>query len=675
MVSPFKLLTGSFNFLQMENDDLRLVMPDADRILPTPQQIYLEDEGATPVPGYAIQVTPELVALERAFEQYVLAEEEVELAVVRRTAFDSQAFQGSWERYRLLLSRAAENVTTASYGRSFPAIFWLWHSWAFARVFKDGPKRMLRRDLTSGREHGDALKYRILQKVLDRVANLNYELVQRLSLDTDEVEEQLFPALFTRMRDNILILTEDHISANLAELSSYFAGCLHIDGREFRARLSQVEQWYAAELAQDPDLARAAELSGLRLDAGPRAHLLKPGYLTYLSARPGYDPQALLAPVLVQVWEKLLIKLKEWEIVHALRKAVILCEKQGDIVVGRGRGTSRVSATGEWLRLSPSTRPLDFMAPWVIDPVVSRFGLIYDISEFTETVTMLRRSGTLEQDRSFRMMFRFQRKVNRLAMQSRANLEKYLGDGAFYSSREANRLLVLAIYIQRAYREALSRGFPFSKGLRIALNHGQYRLLPIQVGATSEKERYEFFGHGVVELTRLTTGKSSRDIEELRTLLITNGYPEATVNKFFAPLLRHNIDVIDKAERARTFFAYINENGSLVNEGIVATGEFVHRLAGEKGFDRSFRLVDGPRSWVAIQIEGQAGKLLVGIRKLGMAQLKGLDATPVYEIVDAALWGDHTLFEMRGLDLFEAIEREFSSNLHGESDPIERSLE
>jgi len=94
---------------------------------------------------------------------------------------------------------------------------------------------------------------------------------------------------------------------------------------------------------------------------------------------------------------------------------------------------------------------------------------------------------------------------------------------------------------------------------------------------------------------------------------------------------------------------------------LVATGEFVHRLAGEKGFDRSFRLVDGPRSWVAIQIEGQAGKLLVGIRKLGMAQLKGLDATPVYEIVDAALWGDHTLFEMRGLDLFEAIESPIQS--------------
>jgi len=664
MVPASKLLTGPFHFLLGESDELPRLFPDAERVLPPPQKIFLENERSTPILGFAVQLTPELVALERAFEHYVMGEEEVELAVVQRRAFDSQAFQGAWENYRMLLGRAAENVTTASYGRQFPAIFWLWHSLTFARVFKDSPKRMLRRDLTVGRDHGDALKYRILQKVLDRVANLNYELVQRLSLDTEEVEEQLFPALFTRMRDNILILTEEHVSENLAELSSYFNGCLRLDGRDLRARLERAGEWYAAELARDPELQRAIELLALPAPSDPRTHLRRPGVLTYLSSRPGYDPRTLLAPAHVQVWEKLLVKLKEFEVFQALRRAIVFCEKQGEIVVGRARGTGRLSATGEWLRLSPSIRPLDFMAPWVIDPVVSRFGLIYDISEFTETVTMLRRSGPLEQDRSFRMMFRFQRRVNRLAIDCHATLEKYLGDGAFYSSRDAHRLLILAILIQRGYREALARGFPFSKGLRIALNHGQYRLLPIQIGGTNESERYEFFGHGVVELSRLTTGKSSRDIEELKTLLVTNGYPEATVNRFFAPLLRHNIDVIDKGEKARIFFAYINENGSLVNEGIVATGEFVQRLSAEHRYDRVFRLVDGPRSWVAVKIDGHGTSLLIGMRKLGMAQLKGLDSTPIYEVVDAAMWSDHTLYEMRGCELLDTIEREFGASIH-----------
>ena len=661
MTQPFALFRGPYNFLSGEAEEVRRHFPDSERVLPPPYKIYLEDEGATPLLGYAIQITPELVALERAFEQYVLLEEEVEIAILQRATFDSQAFQGAWERYRMLLSRAAENVTTASYGRNFPAVFWLWHSWSFARVFKDSPKRMLRRDLSTGREHGDALKYRIFQKVLDRVTHINYDLVQRLSLDTDEVEEQLFPALFTRMRDNVLVFTEDHVSPNLAELSTYFSGCLRLDGRDFRTRLVKLVEWYAARLPSDPELQRTAEVLQFPRNQDARTHLNRQGFVSYLATRPGYDPAELLSSTQVQVWEKLLVKLKEFEIFQTLRRALVLSERQGDLLIGRGRGSGRVGATGEWLRLSASTRPLDFMAPWVIDPVVSRFGLVYDISEFTETVTMLRRSGLMEQDRSFRMMFRFQRKVNRLAAHYRTTLEKYLGDGAFYSSRDARRLLVLAIQIQRAYREALKKGFPFSKGLRIALNHGQYRLLPIQMGSQSEAERYEFFGHGVVELTRLTTGKGSRDIEELKTLLITHGYPEATVHRFFAPMLRGNVDVVDKSEQAREFYAYINDTGSLVNEGIVATGEFVSRLAQERRFDRVFRLVDGQRSWVAVKIDGSGLDLLVGMRKLGVAQLKGLDSLAIYEIVDAAMWGDHTLVEMRGGDLMESIEREINA--------------
>lgn len=663
MVPFVQLLTGPFNFLLRDPEEVRRILPDAERSLPPLHRVYLEDEAATPLPGFPVLSTPELDALERAFEQYVIQEEEVELAIHQRSAFDSPAFQGAWERYRLLLMRAAENVTTASYGRSFPAIFWLWHSGTMARVLRETPKRYLRRDATAGRDWGDLLKYRVYQKVIDRLTNLNYELAQRLSSDTDEEEEQLFPALFTRMRDNVLILSETHVSPNLAELSSYFNGCLRLDGRDFRTRLLRLVEWYATELHHDPELARLAGVLGLPRTDDPRTHLNRPGMVTFLAARPGWDPDQLLSPQLVHVWENLLLKLKEFELLQAMRRSIVVCERRGEDLVGQVRQPRAGTSQAEWLTLSPSTRPLDFMAPWVVDPVVSRFGLIYDISDFTETVTMLRRSGTLEQDRSFRMMFRFQRKVNRLATQHRAKLEKYLGDGAFYSSREARYLVGLAILIQRAYREALTRGFPFSKGLRIALNHGQYRLLPIRIGVSTESERYEFFGHGVVELTRLTTGKGHRDIEEIRNLLIINGYPEATVNRFFAPMYQHNADVVDKQEQKRGFYAYINSNGSLVNEGIVATGELVSRLAGEKAFDRIFRLVDGDRTWIAVKLEVPGHSLLAGFRKLGMAQLKGLDNTPIYEIVDAGLWGDHTLLELRGGDLVDLVEREFRATL------------
>ncbi len=199
-------------------------------------------------------LTPELAALDRAFEGYLAQEEEVEYATLQRISFDSSAFAGAWERYRLLLTRATENSITASYGRSFPGIFWLYHSGAIARGFKDTTKRLLRRDLVWAKQNGDEFRYRVYNRVLDRLSNLTYDLVNRLSTDTEEVEQQIFPTLLTRMKDNVLIFTEDHISPNLAELAGYFSGCLKLDGRDFRLRLMQVHEWYSELLRRDVEL-------------------------------------------------------------------------------------------------------------------------------------------------------------------------------------------------------------------------------------------------------------------------------------------------------------------------------------------------------------------------------------------------------------------------------------
>ncbi len=663
MFPALQALSGPFNFLGKSSQELRQLVPDAEQVLPAPLRIYQEDESATPLLGYPVLLTPELAALDRAFEGYLSQEEEVEYATLQRLAFDSSAFAGAWERYRLLLTRATENAITASYGRSFPGILWLYHSGAIARGFKETTKRLLRRDLVWGKQNGDEFRYRVYHRVLDRLSNLTYDLVNRLSTDTEEMEQQLFPTLLTRMKDNVLIFTEDHISPNLAELAGYFSGCLRLDGRDFRLRLMRVHEWYSELLRHDSELVHLSRLLGEEAGEDARLHLNRPGYMTFLSGRPSYDNGRLLPPAWIQVWESLLVKLKEFELFNALRRSIVGVERDGDHMLGREKFSTRVGGTTTPLRLSASTRPLDFMAPWVVDPLVARFGLIYDISDFTETVSLLRRSGALEQDRSFRMMFRYQRRVNRLASQHRAKLEKYLGDGAFYSSREAHHLLILAVQIQRAYREALAKGFPFSNGLRIALNHGQYRLLPIQIGGKEEGgDRYEFFGHGVVELTRLTSGKASREIDEIKTLLITLGYPEAVVNRFFAPMTRQNLDVVNKREESRGFYSYINPNGSLVNEGIVATLDFIALLEKEEAGGRIFRLLDGDRTYVAVKIDDSAGSLLVGVRKLGVAHLKGLDRLPVYEIVDASLWGDNTLVELRG-GLMELIEREFNSAL------------
>jgi hypothetical protein len=282
------------------------------------------------------------------------------------------------------------------------------------------------------------------------------------------------------------------------------------------------------------------------------------------------------------------------------------------------------------------------------------------MTNFSEIVAVLRHRGRDSQEESFRQALRFQRWVNRLARHHRLKLEKYLGDGALYSGRHPSRLLAVAVLLQRYYRRVLDEGFPFDQGMRTALNYGAYRLLPVDDAEPGEGPRYEFLGHGIVELSRLVTGKATKEIEEIKTLLVNRGYPAPTVDRFFDPIMQQNVDVIDKDEEGRRFYAYINRNGNLVNEGIVATEGFVEHLEVEARIGRLRRIRDGQRTYIGFTVEEAAEHLLVGIRKLGMASFKGLDLTPVYEVVDGAEWRAPELTEAPASTLTSALEREFA---------------
>jgi len=656
--SLLQMLQGPFNFLRPEPDEIRRLLPDLRRLLPQPRPIFLEDENATPLQGFPISLSRGMLELRAALRGYVLAEEAVQVAGLRREGHDVRAHTQAWERYVALLSRALENATISSYGRQYPAVFWLFHSLDLARLLKEVPKRMLRRDTELGRRHGDAVKYRIFDRFLDRVLATSYDLVQRLAGTTEEVEEELFPRVLTRMRDNVLLFTEDYISRDLSELGSYFNGSLGIDGRDLRKRLDDLARWHFEQLAADPGL-RTVVTHLLRADprGDSRDLLCRPGYVSYLATLKSYEPVRLLAPPLLQVWEGLLLKLKEFELIHGLRRLLVPIEVEADgRMVGRELPPGRAVPGGD-LVLSTATRPLDFMEPWVVDPRVERYGMIYDISDFSQTLSMLHRAGNERQDDAFLAMFRFQRRINRLAASHRAKLEKYLGDGAFYSSREATNLLLCSIHLQRYYVEAVREGLPFDRGMRIALNYGPYRLIPMG-SRPEEGERYEFFGPGLVELSRLTTGKATQEVDEVKTMLINQGYPEATVHKFFSPLSAKNVDVVDKTEELRRFYAYINRNGTLHNNGMVATGAFIAQLERELTGCPLFRGREGDRAYVYLVLEDAGDKLSVGFRKLGMAHLKGLEKLAVYEIVDGAEVDPAALTQLRGVRLAGAVERE-----------------
>ncbi|HLE84130.1 MAG TPA: hypothetical protein VJG13_07305 [Thermoanaerobaculia bacterium] len=665
-------LQGPFSFLRPEAEEVRRLVAAGRFDLPRPQAIYFEDESAAPLHGFPVLASDRLRALREALVQYVLQEERLQVGIYRREAGDRKAHAQAWEGYRGHLSRAVENATVSSFGRQLPELFWLHHSLDLAALLKETPRRVTRDDPELGRRHGDEIRYRVFDRYVDRLQAATYDLVRRLAADTDESEEEILPGLLTRMVENVLVFTEDHVSPNLGELNGYFAGHLRIDGRDLRQRLEALAAWHRARLAEDRELGRVVRhLLGGDPDRD-RDLLVRSGYVTWLAGLPGYDSRTLLPEPLVQVWERLLSKLKEFELFHALRRLVVPVHRVGGRLVSSRDGANRTLAGRTELQLSPTTRPYDFMAPWVVDPQVHRFGLIYDIADFSDVVSVLRRSGAELQDSSFREMFRFQRRLNRMADGRRLKLEKYLGDGAFYSSRRGEHMLVAAVQVQRLYEQALAEGFRFDRGIRIALNFGQYRLIPIHV-TESGAERYEFFGHGLVELSRLTTGKATREIEEIKTMLINLGYREEVVHRFFAPLLQRNVDTVDRREEARRFHAYINRNGNLVNEGIVATGAFLEQLDAELRLEDLRRASDGDRRYVAVEIAdrpaaagpagrpGQPARLVVGLRKLGVASLKGLDKLPVFEVVDLR---DRAFAELEPLTgppgLMAAIERELA---------------
>lgn len=660
----FQLLPGPFNFLRPDPEELRRVLPDYERALPIPRPVFLEDENSTPAFGFPILLSEKMEALKSALKGYLLAEESAQLAIAKREPYDRKAYAASAERYKTLLARALENATISNYGRQYPAIFWLYHSLDAARLLKDVPKRLLRLDLEHGRRQGDAMKYRVFDRFLDRALSVNYDLAQRVSGATEEEEDELFPRVLNHMRDNVLVFTEDHISRDLSELSSYFQGYLKIDGRDLRQRLDELVRWHDEQLGLEPDLRHAVHHL-LRTDIKTEARelLLRPGYVSYLATRPKYNPVKLLPPVLVQVWESLLLKLKEFELFHGLRRTLYPVERKDGVLLCRDglAGRSQPKAT---IRLSPVTRPLDFMEAWVIDPRVERFGMIYDISEFSQTISVLHRSGHESQDDAFRQMFRFQRRVNRFAQARRIRLEKYLGDGAFFSSREAVNLLVCAVNLQRFYSHALTEGFPFNRGLRIALNFGSYRLIPMGSGGPGSGERYEFFGHGLVELSRLATGKGTQEIDEIKNMLVAYGYPETAVHRFFAPLAQADLDIVDKREEARPFYAYINRNGNLINNGIVASGGFLSQLDEQLGLSTPenpmMNGVDGERQYMVVTLEDGAERLQVGFRRLGIARLKGLEKQPVYEVVDAAPLTLKPTRTASSISLLGAVDRDFT---------------
>jgi hypothetical protein len=214
------------------------------------------------------------------------------------------------------------------------------------------------------------------------VLSLTYDLAHRLAGDTEELEEEIFPPLLSRMRDNVLVFTEDHISPDLAELSHYLQGYLRIDGADLRVRFAKLVEWLQERLTVDPCAPSPATCYGCR-HADARDLLRHRGFVEYLAGLP-VDPRMLLSPPRCgcgrRCWS-----LKEFELFHGVRRLVVSVEDQEGVLMLADRGLNRTGwAARRWWRCrAPPGRRLH--GAWVVDPQIRTTGH-HDITGFAHRV-------------------------------------------------------------------------------------------------------------------------------------------------------------------------------------------------------------------------------------------------------------------------------------------------
>ena len=575
-------------------------------ILPVPSKLFSAYDSE--MQGYGFPVTRSEPVEELEGKLLKWLEEEVK---ARRDQGPKGRVEDAFRAYRTHALKLAQNALQSSILSDYHTIFWLLHSQQASRLFGNLPRLAEAMAADGARDQNDTLKYVVFAKWTQAVRELIPEITSQRGLAPGFDDRRL---RFVRLiADNPLIASEEFINNDFKELRTYFAGSARRDFAAFNQWIVDNRSLLQQLFDTNPVFRRAITLLGYPDVGSP---------LVILDRR----VQQLLVDQLGQPWpdqqflETFCTRLIEYFVVHQLRRGILWMP-----------ASTAGDALGDQDSAMRALRPMDFGRRGVVEAVVYRFGLVYDITEFTQTLGDAARGGKTEEQTSYLQMLGFQSQLAEVAKRHHLQFEKFLGDGAFYTSRRAIRTCEAALDIQQYYSAMRSKGFVFNKGMRIAINYGYYRLLPMKVSAEGGDIK-EFYGPGVVELSRLTTGKATKTIEDVQHLLITMGYDESEVYRFFQPVLR-DVDTSEDVLRQREFYAYVNAHGNLINEGIVASLPFIKELSSEIAADREvlYRMRTVWATYIGFSM-GTSG-MYAGARLLGSVNLKGIGNMEVAELV------------------------------------------
>jgi len=600
------------------------IFPALATSLPAPFPIFARDEEHVVTWGYPILLSDGVRKLRGALDNLIRSETQLRSRPGSGNTELKRTVLAHREKYHNSIATTLENVFMNDYHRGLVDLFLLFHSGEVIRSLSQASK-MEDAQLSSSSGGPTERREQVASVVADLLRRAALTAVDKLrQLAQVQVTPALTPLLGIICQDQLL-LVESRPPNNLAHLGGYLQARFRQNAEALHAANLRVLERLNDLVVRRPEvgsLLRIAGGSNLKLDR-PEA-LLQPRLLDAIRSS-GLSETLHLSAVQLDLLRELGLRLKTFELLSTLRRRILPMERQGTTLVLAGPS----SATP----IAKTTRPYDFTAPGVVDSAVRRFGLIYDLSNFTTVLEEMRKEGRMAEERALQFMYVFQNRLEAIRLRRRLTFEKFLGDGAFYTSRRALRVIAAACEIQHVYEQLRIIGFPFNHGIRIALNFGVYRLLPM-LHPGLEAKRFEFFGHGIVELARLTTGKSTREVSDIAEFLVHSGYEPSEVDSFLAPLSavrssRHQ-------QSFRRYAATLDTHGELINEGIVVALPFLEELELELEVEQLAVAEIDRLEYLLFPIDsGMPDTLYVGLRYLGVARLKGL---PPQELAEAAVW-------------------------------------
>lgn len=651
------LTSDSSRLLFLSEEDVRgnweLLLPELASALPEPYPVYDPTEERVVQWGYPIAMSETLKKIVAQLSALVDRELRYRLEV---EGADTRAVVKARELWSASIKKLFENAQLNDYGRGFVEILLLLISAQIQTVLRGVPGAV--RELRGSSFDGDRLRIQLGTRLGAMVISAFSAAADQLrNLIDSPARRAGSPVLGLLFRDPLLL-----VEGSLPESSDRLAKLLpgRFDGKVQELLSAALE----AETPMRKLLSDRTDIRGMLEEACPGGLDMKPFTLLQPCLLKMLEASALLRELGMSREQAHQLKavglhLKAVELVASLRRVLlpIVRSEEGVLSLLRNRKSIPIAA---------STRPPDFTMQGVVETSVFRFGVIYDLRDFSEVMEEIRKHGRQFEESALQFMYVFQGKMEKIAQRRRLRFEKFLGDGAFLTSRRARRALVAAIEIQAVYIDLRDRGFPFAKGMRVALNAGLYHLLPMRISSSGRPE-YEFFGHGIVELARLSTGKSTREVHQVAQMLIGRGYNPESVEEFLRPLMEVRGE--QNEEIQRPFPAYLDAHGELINEGIVLSLDFLENLEKELGPTeiREGRY-DGSK-WLVLDLSDE--QLTLGLRFIGTTRLKGL--APM-ELVEAIRWPEKETGAVEGKAGLKALLRRFSRGDSADPQPGNSSV-